>query len=63
MINLIERVDRIFQTAEQKADREAINREIAAETASEIVSYMAEDVNWTIHGIAAIVYRHIQGGF
>lgn len=62
-MTIVDRVMRIAESSQQKADRDLIDLEIASAAAVEICNklWTGETVPTTAD-IAAIVYRHMKGG-
>lgn len=61
MITIQERVERILESAEQKADRISIDLQIAREASQEICEVFVIGYSYK-EAIAEIIYRHMKGG-
>lgn len=62
-MTMVDRVHRIVEAASQKADRDLIDLEIAAEAAKEIADKLwSSDTVPTAADMASVIYRHMKGG-
>lgn len=61
MITIIERVERILESNQQKSDRIAIDLQIAREAAQEICEAFVIGYSYK-EAVAEVIYRHMKGG-